>query len=74
MSQNYKIVVVGGGGVGKSAITIQFIQVSNIYKKVGVIWLSALGGHSLIYIFLSPSTFLVLSSEHREFHQTRKSI
>lgn len=27
MSQNYKIVVVGGGGVGKSAITIQFIQV-----------------------------------------------
>ena len=24
----YKIVVVGGGGVGKSAITIQFIQVS----------------------------------------------
>ena len=29
MNQNkYKIVVVGGGGVGKSAITIQFIQVS----------------------------------------------
>ena len=28
MNQNkYKIVVVGGGGVGKSAITIQFIQV-----------------------------------------------
>lgn len=26
--QTYKIVVVGGGGVGKSAITIQFIQVS----------------------------------------------
>lgn len=25
---NYKIVVVGGGGVGKSAITIQFIQVT----------------------------------------------
>ena len=24
----YKIVVVGGGGVGKSALTIQFIQVS----------------------------------------------
>ena len=23
----YKIVVVGGGGVGKSALTIQFIQV-----------------------------------------------
>lgn len=27
-SQSYKLVVVGGGGVGKSALTIQFIQVS----------------------------------------------
>ena len=27
LNQAYKIVVVGGGGVGKSAITIQFIQV-----------------------------------------------
>lgn len=27
-SQIYKLVVVGGGGVGKSALTIQFIQVS----------------------------------------------
>ncbi|KAB7505103.1 hypothetical protein Anas_10559 [Armadillidium nasatum] len=26
MFQTYKIVVVGGGGVGKSALTIQFIQ------------------------------------------------
>jgi len=26
-NQNYKLVVVGGGGVGKSALTIQFIQV-----------------------------------------------
>ena len=26
--QVHKIVVVGGGGVGKSALTIQFIQVS----------------------------------------------
>ena len=25
--QTHKIVVVGGGGVGKSAVTIQFIQV-----------------------------------------------
>ena len=24
--KNYKLVVVGGGGVGKSALTIQFIQ------------------------------------------------
>lgn len=29
-AQTYKLVVVGGGGVGKSAITIQFIQVSII--------------------------------------------
>lgn len=27
-AQTYKLVVVGGGGVGKSALTIQFIQVS----------------------------------------------
>lgn len=26
-AQTYKLVVVGGGGVGKSAVTIQFIQV-----------------------------------------------
>lgn len=26
--QTYKLVIVGGGGVGKSAITLQFIQVS----------------------------------------------
>lgn len=29
--QTYKLVIVGGGGVGKSAITLQFIQVS-FYK------------------------------------------
>jgi GTPase SAR1 family protein len=31
-TSTYKIIVVGGGGVGKSALTIQFIQViiSNI--------------------------------------------
>lgn len=28
----YKLVVVGGGGVGKSALTIQFIQVSQQYQ------------------------------------------
>jgi GTPase SAR1 family protein len=27
VASTYKLVVVGGGGVGKSAITIQFIQV-----------------------------------------------
>ena len=26
MTDDYKLVVVGGGGVGKSALTIQFIQ------------------------------------------------
>ena len=29
-SQCYKLVVVGGGGVGKSALTIQFIQVAAV--------------------------------------------
>lgn len=44
-TQTYKIVVVGGGGVGKSAITIQFIQVSdldyhtnNIVDSITNIW------------------------------------
>ena len=30
MNHTYKLVVVGGGGVGKSAITIQFIQVGSL--------------------------------------------
>ena len=34
LSNVYKIVVVGGGGVGKSAVTIQFIQVSPYYRSV----------------------------------------
>lgn len=29
--QTYKLVIVGGGGVGKSAITLQFIQVNDFY-------------------------------------------
>lgn len=33
-SQIYKLVVVGGGGVGKSALTIQFIQVSEICTDI----------------------------------------
>ena len=33
LNQAYKIVVVGGGGVGKSAITIQFIQVKSNKDK-----------------------------------------
>lgn len=38
-SQIYKLVVVGGGGVGKSALTIQFIQVSTeLRKSLSIIW------------------------------------
>lgn len=29
VQEKYRLVVVGGGGVGKSALTIQFIQVSS---------------------------------------------
>lgn len=35
-AQTYKLVVVGGGGVGKSALTIQFIQVST-FVEMGVL-------------------------------------
>ena len=34
LASAYKLVVVGGGGVGKSALTIQFIQVRLKSKKV----------------------------------------
>ena len=33
VASGYKLVVVGGGGVGKSAITIQFIQVAFVSVK-----------------------------------------
>ena len=33
LASAYKLVVVGGGGVGKSALTIQFIQVRNKVKS-----------------------------------------
>ena len=46
-TREYKLVVVGGGGVGKSALTIQFIQsqfvedydptIEDSYRKNGVI-------------------------------------
>lgn len=31
--EKYKLVVVGGGGVGKSALTIQFIQVTRKRRR-----------------------------------------
>ena len=41
VASSYRVVVVGGGGVGKSALTIQFIQVrkKNIleYNKMSLI-------------------------------------
>ena len=37
VASGYKLVVVGGGGVGKSAITIQFIQVILIYRNFIII-------------------------------------
>lgn len=33
-AQTYKLVVVGGGGVGKSAVTTQFIQVGLFVRIV----------------------------------------
>ena len=33
VASGYKLVVVGGGGVGKSAITIQFIQVVKTFSR-----------------------------------------
>ena len=39
--ERFKLVVVGGGGVGKSALTIQFIQVSVTTTRA---WFTAHGG------------------------------
>lgn len=36
VQEKYRLVVVGGGGVGKSALTIQFIQVSHLNLLVFV--------------------------------------
>lgn len=38
-AQTYKLVVVGGGGVGKSALTIQFIQVRSFGPWVDLLHL-----------------------------------
>lgn len=59
VAQTYKIVVVGGGGVGKSAITIQFIQVpheDDKFNRLAVIqfW------HCVMHLMLdSPSNSVV---------------
>lgn len=34
VQEKYRLVVVGGGGVGKSALTIQFIQVSSMHTSL----------------------------------------
>lgn len=44
--QTYKLVVVGSGGVGKSSVTIQFIQVGKVNWPYGQVLLE-LGGETL---------------------------
>ena len=44
VQEKYRLVVVGGGGVGKSALTIQFIQVSRLIFVIFSI-------HTLLRIF-----------------------
>ena len=46
-SQCYKLVVVGGGGVGKSALTIQFIQV--VAVAVTLCPVAFMGAGELLY-------------------------
>lgn len=38
VQEKYRLVVVGGGGVGKSALTIQFIQVSGYMAECYVVF------------------------------------
>lgn len=41
--QTYKLVVVGSGGVGKSSVTIQFIQVGKIDWPYGQVFMNLIG-------------------------------
>jgi RecA-family ATPase len=55
--KEYKLVVVGGGGVGKSALTIQFIQVRGVVG--GWVWTGVvvLAGLFLLQIDLEAKPF-----------------
>ena len=74
-SQCYKLVVVGGGGVGKSALTIQFIQVAAVVVKLyGVTVLYTL----LLYCFFGVRDTLHPLLTHLynlwgELHKLRKN-
>lgn len=48
VQEKYRLVVVGGGGVGKSALTIQFIQVSGVKSLDN----NSIGSHFYLFIFL----------------------
>lgn len=41
--QTYKLVVVGSGGVGKSSVTIQFIQVGKLNWPYGQVLMKLIG-------------------------------
>ena len=56
-NQRYRLVVVGGGGVGKSALTIQFIQVSRVQLFTNKERQVNLNLHS------SPSSGLLLTNQ-----------
>lgn len=50
VQEKYRLVVVGGGGVGKSALTIQFIQVGALEQRVSspsyvCVWTAVLFSH-----------------------------
>ena len=45
----YKLVVVGGGGVGKSALTIQFIQVQDTEIRLSLLLVSIFLSFPLLY-------------------------
>ena len=61
-TREYKLVVVGGGGVGKSALTIQFIQsqfvedydptIEDSYRKNGVIDDEVRTGTNLVPVYI----------------------
>ena len=55
----YKLVVVGGGGVGKSALTIQFIQVMVVSLCVMYYMCVCVCRVCMSRVFVSPVLFLI---------------
>lgn len=68
--ERFKLVVVGGGGVGKSALTIQFIQVLTVCMSTAC-GQATLHGSCLIVLHYD---FLLVNTSQSDFIDVNKSL